>query len=195
LDPSQSHGAEPDPDIEFIPTQSNPRNTRRQHSVDSESENVEEGPKECHRATVNEELFPWKGTSAVLRARLEPELQQCLDLLDDWAADPTLVVRKILLSPGCPDFPPDQWLNIVKGYAVDLAKVLGAHYSSDVKAKQSQDVGDLFQLSIRVPKQSKAITSHGNWIIAFGKTIQAISYALPGQHSEYASYQASIQKH
>ena len=58
-----------------------------------------------------------------------------LDLLDDWSADPTFVVRKILLSPGCPDFPPDQWLNIVKGYAVNLSKVLGAHYSSDVEAK------------------------------------------------------------
>ena len=46
------------------------------------------------------------------------------------------------------DFPPDQWLNIVKGYAVDLSKVLGVHYSSDVEAKQSQDLGELFQLSI-----------------------------------------------
>ena len=68
-------------------------------------------------------------------------MQQCLNLLDDWATDPTYVVRKILLSPGYPDFPPDQWLNIVKGYAVELAKVLEAHYSSDVNTKQSQDLG------------------------------------------------------
>ena len=78
----------------------------------------------------------------------------------------------------------------VKGYAVDLAKVLGVHYSSDVEAKQSQDLGDLFQLSIRVPKPSKAITNHGDWVIAFGKTIQAISFALPGRNSEYVAYQA-----
>jgi hypothetical protein len=51
-DPSQSHGAEPDPDIEFIPTQSNPRDARRQHSVYSESENVEEGPKERHMLSM-----------------------------------------------------------------------------------------------------------------------------------------------
>ena len=90
-------------------------------------------------------------------------MQQCLNLLDDWTTDPTYVVKKILLLPGYPDFPPDQWLNIFKGYAVDLAKVLGAHYSSDVNTKQF-----------------KAIKIHGDWIIAFGKTIQAISYALPG---------------
>ena len=78
-------------------------------------------------------------------------MQQCLDLLDDWATAPTYVVKKMLLFLGCPNFPPDQWLNIVKGYAVDLAKVLGVHYSSDVDTKQSQDLGDLFQISIRVP--------------------------------------------
>ena len=88
-----------------------------------------------------------------------------------------------------PNFPPDQWLNIVKGYVVDLSKVLGAHYSFDVEAKQSQDLGELFQLSIQVPKQSKTITSHGDWVIAFGKTIEAISYALPGRNSEYVAYQ------
>ena len=144
----------------------------------------------CHRPSVNEGLFPWKGTASVLRAQLESEVQQCLDLLDDWSADPIFDVRKILLSAGCPDFPPDQWLNIVKGYVVDLSKVLGAHYSSDVETKQSQDLGELFQLSIRVPKQSKAITSHGNWVIAFGKTIQVISYALSSRNSEYVAYQA-----
>ena len=51
-------------------------------------------------------------------------------------------------------------------------------------------LGELYQLSIRVPKQSKAITSHGDWVIVFGKTIQAISYTLPGRNSEYVAYQA-----
>ena len=106
----------------------------------NQSGDAEEGSKKCHRSLVHEELFPWRGTSAVPQVGLEPEVQQCLDLLDDWTTDPTYVVRKILLSPGCPDFSPDQWLNIVKGYAVDPAKVLGAHYSSDVDTKQSQDL-------------------------------------------------------
>jgi hypothetical protein len=65
-DHSQSHGAEPDPDIKFILTPSNPRDARRQHSVNLELEDVEEGSKKCHRACVNEGLFPWKGISAVL---------------------------------------------------------------------------------------------------------------------------------
>ena len=128
---------------------SDPAEPHRYHSISSESEKTEKGTSKRHRTSVNEDLFPWKGTSAVLRAGLEPEVWQCLELLEDWATDPTYVVRKILLSPGCPDFPPDQWLNIVKGFAVNLAKVLGAHYSTDVEAKQSQDLGDL---SVQVPK-------------------------------------------
>ena len=187
---SSSNQPEPDPDVKFIPASGDPADLRRQHQVDSEGEELEEGSKKCHRPSVNEGLFSWKGTASVLQAQLEPEVQQCLNLLNDWSADPTFVVRKILLSPGCLDFPRDQWLKIVKGYAVDLSKVLGAHYSSDVEAKQSQDLGELFQLSIRVPKQSKVITIHGDWVIAFGKTIQVIPYALPGRNSEYVAYQA-----
>jgi hypothetical protein len=61
-----------------------------------------------------------------------------------------------------------------------LPKSLECTISLMLRLSSPIDIGDLFQLFIRVPKQSKAITSHGDWIIAFGKTIQAISYALPG---------------
>ena len=92
----------------------------------------------------------------MLQARLKPEVQQHLNLFDDWATNPTYIVTKILLSPGCSDFPPDQWLNIVKGYVVDLARVIEAHYSSDVNTNSQ---------CIQVPKQSKAIKTHGDWVI------------------------------
>ena len=126
-----------------IPSARSPRRQRKGHPSAT-------GP------SLNEDFFPWKGTSAVLRAGLEPEGQQCLELLEDSAIDPAYVVRKILLSPGCPDFPPDQWLNIVKGFAVDLAKVLGAHYSTDVEAKQSQDLGTSSRSLFESPSSPKA---------------------------------------
>jgi hypothetical protein len=61
-----------------------------------------------------------------------------------------------------------------------LPKSLECTISLMLRLSSPIDIGDLCQLFIRVPKQSKAITSHGDWIIAFRKTIQAISYALPG---------------
>ncbi|KIK74117.1 hypothetical protein PAXRUDRAFT_20197 [Paxillus rubicundulus Ve08.2h10] len=114
-----------------------------------------------------------------LRDALDPGLQEILTLLENWANDPTFVIQRILLSPGCPDFLPDQWANIINGLAVNLDKVLGAHYSTEVDTKHSHDIGDLFQIAVKVPKQIKAIKSPGDWIIAFGKTIQVTTFALP----------------
>lgn len=141
------------------------------------------------RTSVNEELFPWKTTSADVRYALSQDLQEILALLEDWANDPSYVVRKIMLAPGCPDFPPDQWSNIVKGLAVDLNKVLGAHYTTEVEPKQTRELGDLFQLSVKGPKQSRTVRSHGEWVIAFGKTIQATAFALPQRYAEYLAWQ------
>ncbi|KIK80852.1 hypothetical protein PAXRUDRAFT_15559 [Paxillus rubicundulus Ve08.2h10] len=82
----------------------------------------------------------------------------------------------------------EKWANIVKGLAVDLDKVLGAHYSTEVDTKHSHDIGDLFQIAVKLPKQTKAIKSHGDWVITFGKTVQATSFALPQCASEYSAW-------
>ncbi|KIK76891.1 hypothetical protein PAXRUDRAFT_168524, partial [Paxillus rubicundulus Ve08.2h10] len=70
---------------------------------------------------------------------------------------PTYVVRKILLTSRVPDFSLDQWTNIVKGLAIDLNRVLRVHYSIKIDPKQTRDVGDVFQLSLHVPKQMKVV--------------------------------------
>ena len=158
----------------------------------SESESDERRGSKRHRASIDESLFPWGPSSAILEGSLSPELREILIILDNWSNDPTYVVRKILLAPGAPDFPPDQWLNIVKGLAVDLDKVLGSHYSTDVDTKQTRDVGDIFQLSLRIPKQTKVVRSHGEWVIAFGKTVQATSFALPQRNAEHLAWQTYI---
>ena len=157
-----------------------------------ESDDDEEGEPKKRRPTVDESLFPWRSSSQVVRIMLSPGQQEVLELLDNWANDPTFVVRKILLSPGCPNFPPDQWLQLVKGLAVDLNKVLGAHYSTEVDSKQTQDLGDVFQLSVKLPRQMRSVQTHGEWVIAFSKTIQAISYILPPRRTEYLAWETYI---
>ena len=76
----------------------------------------------------------------------------------------------------------------------DLSKVLGAHYSTEVKTKQSHDLGGIFQFSMRLPNNPKfkRIKSHGDWVIAFAKAIQATSYVLPARNAEYVAYQIFI---
>ena len=167
-----------------------PRVSKEAHREDSEDD--DEGVGKRRRLTVDESLFPWRPSSEVIRSTLPSDLQQTLDLLNNWASDPTFVVRKILLSPGCPDFPPDQWLQVVKGLAVDLNKVLGAHYSTEVDSKQTQDIGEVFQLSVKLPRQTKTVRTHGEWVIAFGKTIQAVSYVLPSRREEYLAWEGYV---
>ena len=63
---SEQDRGQSESDVEFFPTPSIPRDTSRQHSLESESGDAEEGSKKCHRTSVHEELFSWRGTSAVL---------------------------------------------------------------------------------------------------------------------------------
>ncbi|KAF8550241.1 hypothetical protein OG21DRAFT_1399650, partial [Imleria badia] len=121
---------------------------------------------------------------------LDADLKSILSLLEEWLSDPSFVVWQILLSAGCPDFPSDQWLNIVKGQAVNLSKVLGACYFTEIDPKQTHDLGDLFLLiALKAPKHSKAIKTLGDWVIAFNKTIEATAYVFPQHHAEYITYQ------
>ena len=40
---------------------SDPEEPQRYHSISSESEKTEKGTSKCHRTSVNEDLFSWKG--------------------------------------------------------------------------------------------------------------------------------------
>ncbi|KIK75158.1 hypothetical protein PAXRUDRAFT_19224, partial [Paxillus rubicundulus Ve08.2h10] len=146
---------------------------RRAESEESEEQEDILPVAKRKRSSVNEDLFPWGPSSIVLQEALPPDLRSTLTLLEDWANDPNFVVQKILLSPGL---------------AIDLDKVLGAHYSTEVNTKHSHDIGDLFQIAIKLPKQTKAIKSHGDWVITFGKTVQATTFALPQRSTEYSAW-------
>ena len=96
------------------------------------------------------------GTSAVLPAKNSSQESSSASssLKTGDQTPPLLLERFSSVQDVHGDLPPNHWLNIVNGYAVDLAKVLEAHYSSGVEAEQFQDPGDLFQLSWRVESLS-----------------------------------------
>ncbi|KAH7904886.1 hypothetical protein BJ138DRAFT_1118985 [Hygrophoropsis aurantiaca] len=139
------------------------------------------------RRRVDESMFPWNQSEGTMPNIVDKDLKRAMDLLDNWSGDPKLVKSKILLAPGCPDFPPDQWLNIVQGLPVDLDKVLTSHYSTETEEKQTQDIG-LFQVSLKVAKASRIIVSQADWSMAHYKLICAASFAFPWLRSMYMSY-------
>lgn len=137
-------------------------------------------------------MFSWGEDTHRSRAQLDPELQQILALLDNYAADPRHVVHKVRMSRDCPEFPVDQWRNIVEGQPVDITKVFGAQYTTGVDAKQTQDVGDMFQIAVRLPKQSRAVGNHGYMVVAVQATADATAFAFPARRDEYIKYQRYI---
>ncbi|KIK75393.1 hypothetical protein PAXRUDRAFT_19039 [Paxillus rubicundulus Ve08.2h10] len=178
-----THCLTQDQEVEDLDT--NDKHGRRQHLAPLEPD--EEGQSSSKRqcSAIDKSLFPWGPTSIAIRDTLAPEHQQVLNILVNWSNDPTFVVQKILLTPGAPNFPPDQWTNIVKGLAVDLNKILGAHYSLKPSKRKILE-------TYRTSKQSKIVWTHGDWVIAFGKTLQATVFALPQRSAEYAAWQTYI---
>ncbi|KIK79052.1 hypothetical protein PAXRUDRAFT_16529 [Paxillus rubicundulus Ve08.2h10] len=122
--------------------------TNDEHSTPSKPDEEGQSSSKHQHSAIDESLFPWGPTSVAIRDTLVPEHQQVLNILNNWSNDPTFIVRKIFLAPGAPNFPPDQWTNIVKGLAIDLNKILGAHYVTDIETKQTKYIRDLFQLSV-----------------------------------------------
>ncbi|KAG2738748.1 DNA/RNA polymerase [Suillus brevipes Sb2] len=122
----------------------------------SESSDEDERPSKRSKGRLDTSKFPWHGKRVNAIAALAP---------DD-----------ILSTPGCPPFPPEQWLNIVQWKVVDLAKVLEAAHSTDLEPKQTHVIDDKVELSFRAAKSSSGIQSAADHNIAFtsaGKSIQA----------------------
>ncbi|KAH7911760.1 hypothetical protein BJ138DRAFT_1179310 [Hygrophoropsis aurantiaca] len=139
------------------------------------------------RKHIEDDCFPWASSSDALRRSIGPELLRTLDILDKWSTDPKFIRSKILLAVGCPDFPPDQWLNVVQGNVVDLDKVLAAHYSTDTDQKQTQEMG-LFQFSLKMANTSRFVKSQADWSIAHYKYVRAIAFALPWMRDSIQTY-------
>jgi hypothetical protein len=129
--------------------------------------------------SVDESHFPWcRSTSLHRQSLLIISLS-----LNNWANDRP----KIPLSPGCPDFPMDQWSNIVRGLAVDLDRVLDVPRRSILSRCMASEGGPK-TLNNRVAK------THGGWTIVFHKTLEAMSFAIPPRRGGYLAWQDYISR-
>ncbi|KAH7918234.1 hypothetical protein BV22DRAFT_1051872 [Leucogyrophana mollusca] len=147
--------------------------------ANKETEVVEESQPKHWK--VDKTRFVWIQPDTLARARpVDPIVQQTINALSNWANNPFFVRSRLLLAPGCPDFPADQWLNICRGNVIDLDKVFTTVYTTDLKQKQTHDIGD-FQISLKV-----------EWLIAYAKYVRALTFIMPWVHEEQLGYQEFI---
>ncbi|KAG0694186.1 hypothetical protein DFH29DRAFT_880868 [Suillus ampliporus] len=142
----------------------------------SESSDEDDSSRKHHRGQLDTTKFPWHEKQVAAIATLAPNIKQTFEQLECFAVDPKVVVQDILSTPGCPPFPPEQWLNIVQWKVVDLGKVLEAAHSTDLEPKQTHVIDDWVELSFQASKSSTGIHSVSDHNIAFTKYINALTF-------------------
>jgi hypothetical protein len=158
----------------------------------SESSDEDEPAVKRVRGQLNTSKFPWHQKRVSAIATLALDIKQTFEQLERFSVDPKGVVRDILSTPGCPPFPPEQWLNIVQWKVVDLGKVLEAAHSTDLEPKQTHIIDDKVELSFRAKKPSAGILSASDHNIAFTKYINALTFVFPQRWEEYTSWNAHM---
>jgi len=122
------------------------------------------------------------------KARMEkrdPDLPQSLSLRNKSLQNElrpltpqSSLIYNILSTPGCPPFPPSEWLNIVHWKYVNLAKVLESVHTMELDPKQTHVIDDEVELALRVSKSSGGIKSSSDHNIVFTMYIEAIAFVF-----------------
>lgn len=92
-----------------------------------------------------------------------------------------------------PDFPDSLWEYVLLGKYVDLDKVFTSIF---VHGSNQQKLGRIGNVELAIgssdPTPTKHITNHGEWVIAFGRYLDAVLYVYPGRAVELKRYQEYI---
>jgi hypothetical protein len=156
---------------------------------DNESESELDEQRLAKRAkTIDVSKFPWSEQRSSALAALPEDIRQTYQQLDNFALDPKSVVQNILSTPGCPPFPPGEWLNLVRWKYVDLAKVLDSAHTTELDPKQTHVIDDEVELAFRVTKSCGPIKSSSDHNTAFTMYVEAISFVFPQRAKEFTRY-------
>ena len=144
------------------------------------------------RRKVDESQFPWLGKRETNVASLPAEIQETFKQIDNYSKDPKRVLEHILSTPGCPSFPPSQWLNLIQWKYVDLGKVLESAHTIELDPKQSHAIDDKVELSFRASKSTMSIKTGTEFSSAFTMLVKAVAFVFPQRWEEFAEYQNFI---
>jgi len=163
-------------------------------SSDSSSDTESDRSRRAKRSRVHLDVsrFPWSGRRETQVAALPEDIKTTFDQIKLYSGDPKRVVEHILSTPGCPPFPPSQWLNLVQWKYVDLAKVLESAHTTELDPKQTHVIDDKVELSFRVSKSAGTIGSAADHNTAFTMFVKAIAFVFPQRWDEYSEYQSHL---
>ncbi|KAI0703932.1 hypothetical protein C8Q76DRAFT_567702, partial [Earliella scabrosa] len=122
------------------------------------------------RARPDASEFAWAAASAECELALHPESRETLRLLRVYSADIQYACENLLNSGIAPEFPLNEWTNVLLGRAIDLDHVFSEQFS----------------FAAREP--AKRISNMGDWILAWNRAAAAIKVAFPHRARELDLY-------
>ncbi|TDL27793.1 hypothetical protein BD410DRAFT_703684, partial [Rickenella mellea] len=140
---------------------------------------------------VDQNSFPWVVADA-LRA-VDPRLKETRELLRAYGSNPKQTLQSIHGSFSRPEFPESEWLNLIKGRAVDLDTVYSAFNTDHIDTRQTSQYG-LVEISFRGGPPTKTIRDYGSWSMAYDALAEATRFCFPGRREELGKYRDWIMR-
>ncbi|KAJ6610712.1 hypothetical protein B0H10DRAFT_1811192, partial [Mycena sp. CBHHK59/15] len=146
------------------------------------------------RRKLNDALLPWVVEDFIIEqtGRLSPELARTREQLIEFSKDVKYVLSTILNSTLHISFPESEWAAIVKGQAVDLNKVITSQYSVTHERQHAESIGDNVKLLFGSSTPTKTVSTHSDWITAWTKAAEAITFVFPHRRRELEVYRQYI---
>ncbi|KAG6326001.1 hypothetical protein ID866_13088 [Astraeus odoratus] len=136
--------------------------------------------------------FPWNKQRTERVASLPEDIRTTFEQIRLYSIDPKTVVDSILSTPGCPVFPPSQWLHLIQWKYVDLAKVLECAHTTEIDPKQTHIIDNKVELSFHVTKSVSSIRNATEHNTAFSMFVKALAFVFPQRWDEYSEYQTAL---
>jgi hypothetical protein len=113
-------------------------------------------------------------------------------MLAEFSKDTKYVLGTIINSTSHIAFPESEWLAIVKGYSVDLNKVITNQFSVSHERQHTESIGDGVQLLFGSSIPTKTVTNQSEWITAWTKAAEATVFVFPHRRRELDTYRQYI---
>ncbi|KIM88990.1 hypothetical protein PILCRDRAFT_767907, partial [Piloderma croceum F 1598] len=139
------------------------------------------------KCVADETLYPWLTAEAISGTTLSDSLELTRKLIVNYTTDLKQAKWSLLSSKFVPDFPNDEWNNVLSGKSVNLDAVFSSSLSTATDNCTVESFRE-FEHLFGAAKPSKMIATHGDWVTTWGITSRAVMFAFPHREWELDPY-------
>ena len=142
-------------------------------------------------STSDSSKFAWSESQQFRGIGLHSDCAKTQEYVTNYMLDIKTAKANLLNLGFTPEFPDSEWRNVLLCLPINLNAVHSGQYSMEHKSKVSEELSD-FTISMCEVNISKSIKSTDNWVIAWGQTSAATTFAFPHWQQECLLYNKQI---